>query len=117
MARVLLIEDDEAVAEGLETLLRFEGFEVDLVATGRLAIELTAHTHPDIVVLDLTLPDIDGITVARAVRDAWPALPVVISTGHYPGLPKLLVLAKVALLQKPYEFKELLVAITTLLSP
>src|SRR5438876_3276523 len=101
MARVLLVEDDESVSEGLATLLRLEGFDVDVLTEGRPVTGTIALARPDIVVLDLTLPDVDGITVARAVRDTWPALPVIISTGHvqYAGLPSLLRLQRIAFLQ------------------
>ncbi|MEA2328474.1 MAG: hypothetical protein QOE68_3433, partial [Thermoanaerobaculia bacterium] len=69
--------------------------------------------RPDAVILDLTLPDIDGTEVFRRVRERWPKLPVVFSTGHggEVELGYALDSGRVALLRKPYDIQELLAAL------
>ena len=65
MTAVLLVEDDERISEPLIRVLRSEGFEVEHVATGRDAIAAVERARPDLVLLDLTLPDLDGLDVCR----------------------------------------------------
>lgn len=79
---VLLVEDDEAVAAGLLALLEMDGLTVDLVGTGGEAIEFLEHCRPDVVVLDVGLPDMDGTRVYSYVQKTDPKLPVIFSTGH-----------------------------------
>jgi PAS domain S-box-containing protein len=79
---VLLVEDDPGVSTGLSALLELEGMEVDVAASGYEAIESVAHALPDVMVLDVGLPDIDGKEVYRQVMRMHPDLPVIFSTGH-----------------------------------
>jgi PAS domain S-box-containing protein len=80
--RVLLVEDDPAVSTGLSALLELEGIEVDVASSGQEAIECVARALPDVMVLDVGLPDIDGKEVYRKVMLTHPDLPVIFSTGH-----------------------------------
>jgi two-component system cell cycle sensor histidine kinase/response regulator CckA len=80
--RVLLVEDDPAVSTGLCALLELEGIEVSVASSGREAIECLARGLPDVMVLDVGLPDIDGKEVYRTVMRIHPGLPVIFSTGH-----------------------------------
>jgi len=91
-------------------LLEQGGFEVDVVDSGRPVIGLIACRHPDAVVLDLSLPDIDGVVVAGAVRNAWPTMPIILATGHDPNGPLLETLSRlgVSVLRKPYEITALI---------
>ncbi|HSD76462.1 MAG TPA: response regulator transcription factor [Solirubrobacteraceae bacterium] len=66
--RVLVVEDDEEIAQVLQRSLRLEGYEVRLAADGPAALQTAAAFNPDLVVLDLGLPGLDGIDVARALR-------------------------------------------------
>ena len=75
--RVLLVEDDLSIAKSLETALNNQGFTVDAVATGEAALFLIANTEIDVVILDIGLPDIDGLSVLRKVREKWKTLPVI----------------------------------------
>ncbi|MBV8519583.1 MAG: PAS domain S-box protein [Acidobacteria bacterium] len=79
---VLLVEDDITVGSGLVSLLTLEGLEVDLVGTGHSAIDYLSKKRPDVVVLDVGLPDLDGTKVYEIIASMHPTLPVVFSTGH-----------------------------------
>lgn len=81
-ASVLLVEDDERISEPLIRVLRSEGFEVEHVAAGRFALDAVAARPPSLVLLDLTLPDIDGLDVCRKIRAAQPDLPVIMLTAR-----------------------------------
>jgi two-component system, OmpR family, response regulator len=67
-ARVLVVDDEPSIVDAVATSLRYEGFEVDVAATGRAAL-LAAHaTEPDLIILDVMLPDLDGFEVTRRLR-------------------------------------------------
>ena len=80
--RVLVVEDDPAIRRGIVDALRFEGYEV-LEAGGRVEGQQLAERTPcDLVLLDLVLPDGDGLELLRAVRRSRPTLPVIILTAR-----------------------------------
>ncbi|MDQ3282302.1 MAG: PAS domain S-box protein, partial [Acidobacteriota bacterium] len=112
-SRVLLVEDDATVATGLVTLLELEGLEVEVASTGREALQRVGEIQPDVVVLDVGLPDMDGTSVYAALTEQHPDLPIVFSTGHADRakLESLLERPHVAFLLKPYEGSALLGAI------
>lgn len=70
MAQVLVVEDEEDIAFPLVRTLEREGYEVKWIDTGREALEHLRSESPDIMILDLGLPDMDGLDVCRAARDA-----------------------------------------------
>jgi DNA-binding response OmpR family regulator len=111
--RVLLVEDEVSVATAIAELLSVYDFHVDVVHTGTRAVDAIESFVPDVVVLDVHLPDIDGRDVYRALRARWPDLPVVFSSGHTRDLDDVadLPTARVTLLHKPYESDALLEAI------
>ncbi len=82
MTTVLLVEDDERISEPLIRVLRSEGLEVVHVAAGQPALAAVAAARPDLVLLDLTLPDIDGLDVCRKLRADHPDLPVIMLTAR-----------------------------------
>jgi DNA-binding response OmpR family regulator len=79
---VLLVEDDERISEPLIRVLRSEGFEVQHVDAGVAAIGSVVESRPDLVLLDLTLPDIDGLDVCRKIRATHPDLPIIMLTAR-----------------------------------
>ena len=81
--RVLFIEDEQAARDGFATYLAGSGYEVLPAATGQQALALAAEWTPDVVVLDLGLPDIDGWEVARQLKAAPPTAntPIIALTG------------------------------------
>ena len=68
MADVLVVEDDDKIARSIARYLKIEGYHVDTVATGEGAVKTIQTQTPDLVILDLMLPGIDGIAVCEAVR-------------------------------------------------
>jgi two-component system, OmpR family, response regulator MprA len=80
--KILVIDDDPAVRSSLERALRLEGYEVDAVADGGSGLEALALRPPDAVVLDLGLPDIDGLEVCRRMRSARNDTPVLMLTAR-----------------------------------
>ena len=80
--QILLVEDDQSLANGLCKALRNEGFVTNHLAEGKAALHVVDVDPPDIVVLDLGLPDIDGLEVLKSIRRRDPALPVLILTAR-----------------------------------
>jgi two-component system response regulator ResD len=72
LERVLVVEDDLTVAEVVLAYLRRAGYQVEHAADGREALEVAARSRPDLVVLDLMLPGLDGLEVCRRLREAGP---------------------------------------------
>jgi two-component system alkaline phosphatase synthesis response regulator PhoP len=81
MATVLLIEDNEKLARGLRGNLEFEGYEVLSASDGGAGLALARERRPDIIVLDLMLPDTDGYRVLRTLRDEGNTTPVLVLTA------------------------------------
>ena len=77
MTRILVVDDEPQILRALGTNLKARGYDVDLAATGEKALELAARKHPDLVVLDLGLPGIDGLEVIRGLR-GWTTVPIVV---------------------------------------
>lgn len=80
--QILLVEDDQSLAGGLCKALRNEGFVTNHVAEGKAALHVVDVEPPDIVVLDLGLPDMDGLDVLRKIRRQNASLPVLILTAR-----------------------------------
>jgi two-component system OmpR family response regulator len=80
--RVLVVDDEVNIAELISMALRYEGFEVRAAHTGHDAVAIEREVRPDAVVLDMMLPDIDGLEVLRRMRTTDPHLPVVFLTAR-----------------------------------
>ena len=81
-ARLLVVEDEPNIRELLATSLRFAGFEVHVAGDGATALNLASANEIDLVVLDVMLPDMDGFTVTRKLRDSGRQLPIVFVTAR-----------------------------------
>jgi len=115
--RVLVVEDEEEIASPLVHTLEREGYLVDRAATGRRAVEqATAHGH-DIVILDLGLPDMDGLDVCRELRQGGYQGAVLILTARSGELDRVVGLDSGAddYLGKPFGLAELLARLRALL--
>lgn len=114
--QVLLIEDDVSLAKGLQTSLKREGFIVNHLSEGKQAINSIASSEPDIVVLDLGLPDMDGNEVLKQIRRRNAELPVLILTARNSIQDKVAGLDSGAddYLAKPFEMDELLARLRVL---
>src|SRR3954469_15136054 len=82
MDSVLLVEDDERISQPLVRMLQAEGFAVRHAGTGAATLAAVEAELPDLVLLDLSLPDIDGLELCRRLRAAHPAVPIVMLTAR-----------------------------------
>jgi DNA-binding response OmpR family regulator len=115
-ARVLVVEDDDAIAHVLQRSLRMEGYDVRLADDGELALEQAQMFMPDLVILDLGLPKLDGIEVARRLR-AEDDVPILVLTARDAVESRVEGLDAGAddYLVKPFERQELLARLRALL--
>jgi two-component system KDP operon response regulator KdpE len=81
MSKVLVIEDEAPLRRALRIFLEAHDYGVVLAASGREGLDLAAREHPDVVILDLGLPDMDGVGVATALR-GWSTVPIVVLSAR-----------------------------------
>ena len=114
--RVLVVEDDEEIAQVLQRSLRLEGYEVRVAADGETALDQSAAFNPDLVILDLGLPKLDGMEVARRLRSA-DDVPILMLTARDALEARVEGLDAGAddYLVKPFERQELLARLRALL--
>jgi two-component system, OmpR family, response regulator MprA len=115
--RVLVVDDDQAVRESLRRSLAFNGYEVDLAADGLEALEAIARRRPDVVVLDVMMPRLDGVETSRRLRSAAEDLPVLLLTARDAISDRVAGLDAGAddYLPKPFALEELLARLRALL--
>ncbi len=106
--RILLVEDEEALAESVRYSLEREGFEVVLAADGRRALETFRAEQPDLVILDLMLPEMSGLDVCRQIRSGS-TVPIVMVTAKDSEADKVagLELGADDYVTKPFSVREL----------
>jgi two-component system, OmpR family, response regulator QseB len=117
MTKILIIEDDFMIAESTQTLLKYQGFEVEWVNNGIDGLKLLQQSEFDAVLLDLGLPLMDGMQVLKQIRQIQPSLPVLIISARDQLQQRVDGLNQGAddYLIKPYEFDELIARIHALL--
>ncbi len=111
-ARVLVVDDEKPIRKFLRTALASQGYEVIEAVDGGEALALAASQHPDVIVLDLGLPDRDGIEVIQEIRE-WSAVPVIVLSVREAEQTKVRALDVGAddYLTKPFGISELLARI------
>jgi two-component system OmpR family response regulator len=80
--RVLVVDDEPSIVDAVATSLRYEGFEVDVAVTGRDALTLAQEDPPDLVILDVMLPGLDGLEVTRRLRADGVDVPILFVTAR-----------------------------------
>ncbi|MER7078111.1 response regulator, partial [Saccharopolyspora kobensis] len=80
--RILVVDDDRAVRESLRRSLQFNGYQVELAADGQQALDQLAASRPDAMVLDVMMPRLDGLEVARRLRSTGDDLPILVLTAR-----------------------------------
>jgi two-component system OmpR family response regulator len=115
--RLLLVDDEDNLRSMLEAALRHVGFDVHPVATGRDAIDAAGDVRPDLIVLDVMLPDIDGFEVTRRLRTDGSRVPVLFLTARDATEDKVrgLTLGGDDYLVKPFSLEELVARINAVL--
>lgn len=108
MTFVLAVDDDPAILRTMSINLRARGYEVETAADGRSALQIVDERMPDVVILDLGLPDLDGITVLRRLR-AFTQVPVIVLSARHGSDDKVEALDEGAddYVTKPFDLEEL----------
>ncbi len=109
MTRVLVVDDEPQMVRALRINLRARGYEVDAAPDGRTALDLAARRHPDVVILDLGLPDMEGAEVIAGVR-GWSGVPIIVLSARHASDEKVEALDAGAddYVTKPFGMDELL---------
>jgi two-component system nitrogen regulation response regulator NtrX len=111
--RILVIDDDESIRNSLAAILRDEGYEVDVVSNGREALQKSEETIYNLALIDIKLPDMEGIDILIRMKDTVPKVRKIMMTG-FPSVQNAIeaVNRKAdAYLVKPVEVEKLLVTI------
>jgi DNA-binding response OmpR family regulator len=114
--RVVVVDDEDSILEFVELGLRYEGFEVELARDGPAALEAVARRRPDLVILDLNLPGLDGLEVCRRLRQRSD-VPIIMLTarGEVDERVEGLEAGADDYLPKPFKFKELIARVRAVL--
>jgi len=120
-SKILIAEDEPNIVVSLEFLLKGAGYEVAVARDGAAAIELAASMHPDLVVLDVMLPLLDGFEVCRRIRSN-PAtkdtrILMLTARGRESEMEKGVAAGANAYMTKPFATKELMTKVAELLTP
>jgi len=109
MTRVLVVDDEPQILRALRINLHARQFDVAIAADGATALEAASTGRPDLVILDLGLPDIDGVEVIRSLR-GWTDVPIIVLSGRAGSTDKIVALNAGAddYVTKPFNIEELL---------
>ena len=109
MTRVLVVDDEPQIRRALATNLKARDYQVDVAETGEEALRLAAENHPDVVILDIGLPGIDGVEVVRGLR-GWTTVPIIMLSVREDETDKVAALDAGAddYVTKPFGMNELL---------
>ena len=116
-ARVLVVDDEDSITDLVATALRYVGFEVAVAANGRQALERAASFRPELVVLDVMLPDLDGFEVVRRLRSDGLRVPIVFLTARDATEDKVagLTIGGDDYVTKPFSLEELVARVRAVL--
>lgn len=117
MKKILIIEDDPATLAGLEETLKEEHFEVTGVLSGSLGYEKATTDKFDLIILDLILPDVNGLEICKNIRNKGVGIPILMLTSRKEEMDKVLGLELGAddYVTKPFSLKELVARVKALL--
>ncbi|MCP4605051.1 MAG: response regulator transcription factor [Proteobacteria bacterium] len=109
MPKILIVEDDHSMAVALKDGFEFEGYSVDLAGDGNTALRLVREVSPDLVLLDVMLPQMSGLDVCKQLRQDGMNLPIIMLTARGQEIDKVLGLKLGAddYITKPFSFMEL----------
>jgi two-component system, OmpR family, response regulator len=107
--RVLVVDDDESIRQFIEMALADDGFDVALAEDGESALAAAAHFRPDVILLDMRMPGVDGWRFAEAYRaEPGPHAPILVLTAARDAAESAAEIRADAYLAKPFELAELL---------
>ncbi|MDQ1464167.1 MAG: two-component system, OmpR family, operon response regulator KdpE [Actinomycetota bacterium] len=109
MTKILVVDDEPQIVRALSITLKARAYEVVIAVSGRQALAVAAQSSPDLVLLDLGLPDLDGVDVIRGLR-SWSKVPIIVLSGRNQGTSKVDALDAGAddYVTKPFNIDELL---------
>tara|TARA_B100000029_G_scaffold493832_1_gene556800 strand:+ start:704 stop:1384 length:681 start_codon:yes stop_codon:yes gene_type:complete len=117
VTNILIVEDSEDLAFGLRNNLEFEGYDVSVAHDGKMGLEMATSNPPDLMILDLTLPELDGLNVLERIRKTGSRLPILLLTARQEEVDKVrgLKLGADDYVTKPFGLMELLARVEALL--
>ena len=117
MPKVLIVEDDDAMATALNDGFRYEGYEVVLVRDGVEGLRMSKEAKPDLMILDVMMPKMNGLDVCREIRKAGNPVPIIMLTARGQEIDKVLGLKLGAddYVTKPFGFLELMARVEAVL--
>jgi two-component system, OmpR family, phosphate regulon response regulator PhoB len=119
MARVLIVDDDPDILRLVSYNISQAGFEVISASTGRKALEIAQKQHPDLIILDVMLPDVDGMEVCRTLRQQYPSrkIPIIMLTARGDEIDRVVgfELGADDYVAKPFSTRELVLRVKSIL--
>ena len=119
MARVLIVDDDPDILRLVSYNIGQAGFEVITASTGRKALEIAQKQHPDLIILDVMLPDVDGMEVCRTLRQQYPSrrIPIIMLTARGDEIDRVVgfELGADDYVSKPFSPRELVLRVKSIL--
>lgn len=109
MKKLVIIDDEMGIVDEVVDFFREEGFEVHAADTGKEGIECVRRVRPDILILDIKLPDMSGLDILRKMRELSPETRVIVNTGYVDQdiIDEAERLGRDAFLQKPFDLEVL----------
>lgn len=111
MAGILVVDDEPEIVQFIGDALEDEGFAVSTAADGEEAVDMAVQQRPDLIVLDMTLPRLDGNGVAAAIRRLYGDLPILLITADSRAEEKALRMGAYDYLRKPFDLDQLVTSI------
>lgn len=118
MARILIIDDDFRLRKSLSTILQEKGYQVDIAENGIEALKRLDYFQPDVILTDISMPDMDGIEFLKIISNQQKNLPVVVMSGNAVGtkfLKAASLFGAAATLEKPFSKIDLISTIEKLI--
>ncbi len=113
LVRILVVDDDETIRATMKAILKDEGYQVDLASSGEEALQLTMNKTYNVALLDIRLPDMEGVELLKLMRDSVPRTRKIMVTG-YPSMQNAIAALNKnadAYLLKPIEVEKLLAVV------
>jgi DNA-binding NtrC family response regulator len=118
MRKLLIVDDESGIIEEVKSFFEEEGYEVHTADTGKDGVDLVAAIKPDILIVDMKLPDMSGLNVLKAAKVASPHTKIIVNTGYVDQniIDEAERLGRDAFLQKPFNLERLQEEIDKLLA-
>ena len=117
MKKILIVDDETGIVEEVKSYFEEEGFEVHAADTGKDGLEQLEKVQPDVLLLDMKLPDMSGLQILKVCKTQYPSIKVIVNTGYVDqqAIDEAERLGRDAFLQKPFNLERLHEEITHLI--